>query len=393
MKLNKIYIVTDAPIPIGMAPTNRILSYANGFLANGIACEIIIFRKTENTVKITNHKSAGTINGFNFQYLFKSPIKSKYFLKRRIDNLYGALRLLFFVIFYIKSSSAIIYYSSYNYTIFILKIAKLFHSFILIKEESEHPEVYLRSQNLLSKFFSTKVHYHLFDGYLLMTQNLIKYFNSQYPKIPSVHIKMTVDLERFSLKRMKDSKSLTYIGYLNNKKDGVDILIDAFSKITHKYPEYILTLYGEVVSNTINLEYYINKAETLGIPKNKIIFYGKVDNSYIPQILANSKLVLLARPNNIQAENAFPTKLGEYLASSTPVVVTAVGEIPNYLKDGKSAFIAKPGDSENFANKIEEALSDYENALQVGINGRRVAETHFNNKIQTVKIIKFIQEF
>ena len=53
MKLNKIYIVTDAPIPIGMAPTNRILSYANGFLANGIACEIIIFRKTENTVKIT----------------------------------------------------------------------------------------------------------------------------------------------------------------------------------------------------------------------------------------------------------------------------------------------------------------------------------------------------
>jgi len=101
----------------------------------------------------------------------------------------------------------------------------------------------------------------------------------------------------------------------------------------------------------------------------------------------------LARPNNIQAENAFPTKLGEYLASSTPVVVTAVGEIPNYLKDGKSAFIAKPGDSENFANKIEEALSDYENALQVGINGRRVAETHFNNKIQTVKIIKFIQEF
>ena len=49
-------------------------------------------------------------------------------------------------------------------------------------------------------------------------------------------------------------------------------------------------------------------------------------------------MLVLARPDNIQAKGGFPTKLGEYLATGNPVVVTKVGEIPNYLIDGVNAF-------------------------------------------------------
>lgn len=37
------------------------------------------------------------------------------------------------------------------------------------------------------------------------------------------------------------------------------------------------------------------------------------------------------------------TALGEYLASGTPVVVTRVGEVEDYVTDGEIAFVANRG--------------------------------------------------
>ena len=60
----------------------------------------------------------------------------------------------------------------------------------------------------------------------------------------------------------------------------------------------------------------------------------------MPKYLCNAKLLALARPDSIQAQGGFPTKLGEYLATGRPVVVTKVGEIPDYLEDGVNAFLS-----------------------------------------------------
>lgn len=388
MKVKKIYIVTDAPIPVGMAPTNRILSYANGFRANGVESEIIIFRKTENIKSISNQISNGTLNGIAYKYLFKSPVKSKYFIKRRIDVIFGGIKLLWVSLFKFDSHPVIIYYSSHTYAILLLKFSKIFKSHTLLKEESEHPTVYNKIQNDISKYLFNKLHYHLFDGFLIMTTSLYKYFQQKYPSKPILHVPMTVDLSRFFKTLRQEKKELTYVGSLNNEKDGVNVLIESFAIIYKKFPDYHLALYGD--SNNSN--YYVDLANKLGIPKNNIVFFGHIANKFIPEILSNSSLLLLARPNSIQAQNGFPTKLGEYLATAKPTVVTSVGEIPNYLKDGESSYIAKPGDINSFASKMEEALYDYERAIQIGLNGRKVAENNFNNIKQTKNILTFINQ-
>ncbi len=225
-----------------------------------------------------------------------------------------------------------------------------------------------------------------------MTQSLTKYFGIKNTEKHYDHIPMTVDLERFSLNKMNFSKTLTYIGYLNDEKDGVNILIKAFTKIIKKITKNIITHYREV-PNSIIYESYIRSANELGVPNSNICFYGKVDSDLVPQILSESKLLLLALPNSKQADNGFSTKLGEYLASGIPVIVTSVGEIPKYLKDGESVFIAEPSNIDSFATKIEEALSNYEKATRIGFNGKKVAEKHFNNILQTKKIINFIEQY
>ena len=71
---------------------------------------------------------------------------------------------------------------------------------------------------------------------------------------------------------------------------------------------------------------------------------GSIENSKLPVLLKSFTFLVAPRPDTEGAHYAFPTKLGDYLASGIPTVVTSAGEVPNYLPDGVSSFIAKPGD-------------------------------------------------
>lgn len=112
----------------------------------------------------------------------------------------------------------------------------------------------------------------------------------------------------------------------------------------------------------------------------------------IPSIICNADLLVLPRPDPKQAQGGFLTKLGEYLATGKPVCTTIVGEIPNYLTDNESVFFAERGSVESFAEAMERALGDYENAVRVGANGRKVAEEYFNKDLQARKLLAFLEE-
>jgi glycosyltransferase involved in cell wall biosynthesis len=132
-----------------------------------------------------------------------------------------------------------------------------------------------------------------------------------------------------------------------------------------------------------------NKIETFGL--NDIIsFLGSKNPDEIPAILSNSDLLVLARPNNSQAKAGFPTKLGEYLASRKPIVITKTGEIPKYLIDNRSAYLATADDINNFADKVIFALND-ENAEMIGKNGYEVADKYFNYHLYGNEILDLIR--
>lgn len=107
-------------------------------------------------------------------------------------------------------------------------------------------------------------------------------------------------------------------------------------------------------------------------------------------MLKNAEVLALDRPDNLQAKYGFPTKLGEYLLTENPVVITSVGDIPKFLKDGVSALIAKPFDSEDFSSKLIWALNNREEAEIIGKNGKDIAVKSFNSFSETRKLVDFI---
>ncbi len=391
MKVEKILIFTTTPFPYGMAATNRIISYAKGFIENGKQVEVICMNSTENADNIFNLKAEGYYQGIRFIYLSGSTVKSNNFILRRFHKLTSLISLFIFSINSINNVTASIYYSSNTSSALVLWFVNKLSNGIFLKEESEYPDIYLNNKNYHSKYIFRKIHYKLFDGFLLMTKRLILYFSSK-TKAPCIQIPMTVELDRFEngLKKSNEkTDQIIYTGILDDSKDGIDILINAFAKVVKKHNNYELHLYGSAHSKEKMQKYY-EMVKQLEITQS-VYFMGRVSRDVITSKIKNARILVLPRPDSIQAQNGFPTKLGEYLATGNPTLVTSVGEIPDYLTDSKNSFIAIPGDVLSLKNKMLEIIENYPKAKEVGLRGREVAKIHFNNISQTKKIISFIE--
>lgn len=205
-----------------------------------------------------------------------------------------------------------------------------------------------------------------------------------------VVVNMTVDAKRFVgiEKQEVEYPYIAYCGSASNNKDGVDDLIKAFALVHERYPKMRLFIIGKAPSKT-DESGNIGLVHQLGLD-NVVVFTGIVPSEQMPQMLVNAKIVALARPDSLQARCGFPTKLGEYLLSGNPVVVTRVGDIPLFLEDGKTALLSNRRDPKNFAEKLLWVLDHEKEAETIGQAGREVALRHFNYKTETEKIVNTI---
>ena len=266
------------------------------------------------------------------------------------------------------------------------------------QERSEFPNVILKTKGIKKIIKTVEYKYYLMkvlpriDFIIVMTKTLIEHYSKLVGKNAKLyHMPMTVEVERFQniIPFNPGYKYIAYCGTMNKDKDGVHILIEAFHKIVLDNLELKLILIGpkEPETDYNEIKKYIsdNKIE------DKVDFIGTVDRIEIPKYLCGAEALCLARPESIQAQGGFPTKLGEYLLTGKPVVVTKVGEIPNYLSDSLNCFLAEPNDIDSFYNKLLEAIT-YEDRQKIGMKGRETAMNVFNSLVQSKKLGEFFEQ-
>jgi len=199
-----------------------------------------------------------------------------------------------------------------------------------------------------------------------------------------------VETERFSQPDTPSRNVISYCGSMQGTKDGVPLLIDAFSKIASKFPETNLQLIGPTnFEGFSHLQKQINELSLA----NRIVFTGRVERDKMPGLLRESRILALARSSSKQAEGNFPTKLGEYLATGRLSVVTSVGAIPEFLVHEKNALLADPGDIEDFAKQLEYGMGNENVRTTIGREGRMLAENVFNYKVQGDKLFNWLKTF
>ena len=379
-----------------MACTNRILSYTKGIVELDHYVKVIILRPTEKTNKLFNKNQIGEYNKVEYEYVSGTTLWPDNKLSKLFVVIKGYFNAIKFIYHFNSKNKidALLSVSNYNFEMLVFFFISKMFRIKYIKEKSEYPFV-LRNQskwNKLYNHFYVNSIYKLFDGMIVMTNNLLDYFQDKVKKKAILTVvPMTVEYERFqNIKCNKGVKYFAYCGEMGGNKDGVNNLLDSFKIFSQKYGDYFLYLIGD--SN--NSEEFIRlkqKVKNLSL-KDRIIFTGRIHRNEIPNYLCNASVLVLARPSSLQSHGGFPTKLGEYLATGNPVIVTKVGEIPQYLTDGKDAFLVEPDDVVKFANKMEYVVENPDLARRVGLKGKEVVLEKFNYKKQAQKIIDLIEK-
>lgn len=376
--------------PEGNAATNRVYTFAKGFHENGIESFVVCFRNdyVENV--------SGSVNGIHFHHPFNQTQRSSSFIKRRLVKLKKYFRT-YRIIRSINRDHKIIAINLWTnrllVQLYVYFLSRVFKT-IVIHEHSEHPlrefqkPVFLKMWGETKSFAGTR----LCDGIFCISQFLIDFYRSRYVKGGKILlVPSTVDIERFNIKGVSPLPYdyVAYCGSLTIKKDGVDILIDSFSRLAQEKPDIDLVLIGK---GDLEFEETAIRRQTEQLNLGgRVHFLGQMSRTDVPAYLAGAKVLALARPTSIVADAGFPSKLTEYLSTGKPVIVTKVGDIPTYLKDNENAFLSEPDSAEAFAVKLKYILDNYDHALTVGRNGKRLTETVFNYNFQAVRMLEFIR--
>jgi glycosyltransferase involved in cell wall biosynthesis len=77
--------------------------------------------------------------------------------------------------------------------------------------------------------------------------------------------------------------------------------------------------------------------------------------------------------------------------SGRPFVSNAIGEVGEYLEDGKTAFLSNSDSVTEFAAKIEEALINNERSDLIGQQGKNVAKEQFNYILRGEELLQFLK--
>lgn len=381
-KLN-IVVVSTMPFPSGNASVNRILSYSKGLVELG-------HKVTVYTTGLSDGSGYKFINGIRFKSL---RIKTG---KNYLDSLKlipALIKLIFLLAKKDKKYNSLILVSNSLILIYPLYFTTRIIGINYILEKSEFPFV-LNARTLIGRLYARfyiNTTYRLFDGMVIMTNRLDDYFKDLTRKsCKRIVIPMTVEPERFDLKIDKPIEEyIAYCGDISGNKDGVENLIAAFKIVEEHYNSIKLYIIGgsKNPDDITRLKKYSEEIGTQGIK-----FLGKVGRDEIPPLLCGAKILALARPNSLQSSGGFPTKLGEYLATGNPTVVTKVGDISLFLKDNIHAFLVEPDDNDAFARKILYVMDNYEDAKIVAQTGKQLVFTTFNYKFQALRLHKFISE-
>ena len=168
---------------------------------------------------------------------------------------------------------------------------------------------------------------------------------------------------------------LMYSGSMN-KKQGLDLLVEVIKTLAH-LPNLIWLLAGEgptkaeLVRDTVGL---INVIHLPLQPEERMNdWLNLADIHLLPQKANAADLVL-------------PSKLLGILASGRPLVAsTPMGSELGLLAE-QAGIRVEPGDSGGFSKAIGELVSNREKRMQLGANGRHLAEEKFGRDTVLVQL-------
>jgi len=190
-----------------------------------------------------------------------------------------------------------------------------------------------------------------------------------------VRLAMLFDADRFAhapIVRVggADDFTILYAGSISSV-EGMHVLLESIGRLDATRVTLHLVgnaAYGESIEN------YRTMARRLGVDQ-RVVFHPPVDRDCYASYLRGADLLVIPRTTGHASQAGFPYKLGEYLASGTPTVVTRFGDVEEYFVDRRDCLMCAPDDPAALAAALQYAIAHVRELAPLGRSGQaRVRE-------------------
>ena len=173
---------------------------------------------------------------------------------------------------------------------------------------------------------------------------------------------------RISLNIDDDSLVIIHVGRFSPQKNH-RLLIESFSRVLSKINNVKLVIVGDgdlrpEIEGIVNRNGLNNHIKFLGVRKD------------IADLLSASDIFVLSSD-----WEGLPLTVIEAMAAGKPVVATAVGGVPELIKDNVNGFLVQPKDPDSLAQALIKMAGDREASREMGAMGRKMAREKFDIRI------------
>lgn len=392
MKKKKILIVVHHSLLQGAASTQRTRCYAKSLINGGLPCEVLMYKQLTDY----GYGNKGVFEGIPYKIVGGTCELSPK-LKRKVFCFFNILLLLAYLLVRVKRGDVIFTMGGdLTLTDKLISIAHIRGAYF-VRDLCElpfgtHEETSLTKQN---RRIIEKKQFPRYDGVLSISDALSGYAKRYVsPNCSMFKIPILVDYEKYKLEDLSSQSEYPYIfhsGTLTEQKDGILGVLEAFGRALQRTEKPFKFI------STGNVERSKHKEEILDIIsryhlEDKVIFTGYIAEEELRSYLQKASLVIINKYHNQQNTYCFSTKLGEYMAAAKPVIITNVGEAMNWLKDGETAYVVEPENTEEMTETIRQAFMAPERTREIGLKGREVCRNSFDYRCWSNSLTTFFNQ-
>jgi len=314
-------------------------------------------------------------DGIPYIYL-SSPKRPVGNLKKIGNDILAWFRVIIYLLKLIpnrKSTTLLLYNNELQYSIPVFTIGKLL-GLRIISFVSEFYDKSAFNSSILRKikwygFLLNLNYFNKASDHLIVFSHYLK---DLYLKQGVSENKIIVqpNLTDFEYWYTNESEVKYILGYSGTPslKDGLADLLYAISKLKNENLPVSLLIIGDSTFGKSLVPELQKLCESLNIA-DLVTFTGLVGIDQVRKHLSECKILTLTRPNIIQTQAGFPTKLGEYFASGKHIITTDFGDLPRYFRQMEELVMAECGNIEDISSKIRWILQHSDEAEQIRKNG------------------------
>jgi glycosyltransferase involved in cell wall biosynthesis len=182
----------------------------------------------------------------------------------------------------------------------------------------------------------------------------------------------------------RGDRGVLFVGRLSAPK-GIYDLFEAIPRVLARHPEARFVLVGVAESDALELVIRA-EAERRGIAA-RVTFLGSLAGAEKAAAFVASQMIVLP-----SWTEGFPLVIPEAMAAGLPVIATAVGAIPDFVKDGEDGFLVAPRHPELLADRICRLLDDEGLRTRISKRVRERAPLEFAIEIGCGKVAQLVKD-